>query len=99
LQAHIAGLPDGGSRILRLFKWIALKQLAARRREIASFLHNQHHQLSFFNGGGTGDYADSAADAVLTEITVGSGALQSAIFDHFQHNTNQWYGMEEMWAP
>ena len=39
------------------------------------------------NGGGSGSAELSCTDACLTEITVGSGLVQSQLFDYFTANT------------
>jgi D-serine deaminase-like pyridoxal phosphate-dependent protein len=40
--------------------------------------------VPLFNGGGTGSVAFSVADPSLTEVTAGSGFLDSHLFDHYE---------------
>jgi D-serine deaminase-like pyridoxal phosphate-dependent protein len=42
-----------------------------------------------FNGGGSGSVEAAVADPSLTEVTVGSGIVQSSIFDNYQANFAQ----------
>jgi D-serine deaminase-like pyridoxal phosphate-dependent protein len=120
-EAHIAGLTDADPRqpralhwALRGFKWLATRQVRARRAEAAAYLAARgllRTPLAFrqpandwdddaeggggpfwLNGGGTGSLpgtaeegaqAASARAAGLTEVTVGSGLLQSQLFDYY----------------
>ena len=43
-------------------------------------------KMQIFNGGGSGSLAQTATHHSLTEITAGSGFLQSHLFDHYELN-------------
>jgi D-serine deaminase-like pyridoxal phosphate-dependent protein len=88
-EAHIAGLPDSSSFGLlgegakRAMKRVAREEVVELRREIVQELERRGVALSLFNGGGTGSVAFSAGDPSLTEVTAGSGFLDSHLFDHY----------------
>eukprot|EP01116_Phalansterium_solitarium_P003993 TRINITY_DN14863_c0_g1_i1.p1 TRINITY_DN14863_c0_g1~~TRINITY_DN14863_c0_g1_i1.p1 ORF type:complete len:450 (-),score=145.47 TRINITY_DN14863_c0_g1_i1:16-1365(-) len=89
-EAQIAGVPDRNpfvssamNAVLRLFKAVSARDCTRKRAAIAEWLRAQGIELEFFNGGGTGSLSQTAADANLTEVTVGSGLLQSGLFDYF----------------
>ncbi len=94
-EAQIAGLTDS-SPYRRLMNYVAwwLKQLSRtdverRRREISEWTKEQGITLEFFNGGGSGSLSESAYDSALTEVAVGSGFLQSHLFDYYRVNRNE----------
>ena len=60
-----------------------MSQLAVRRREIADALR-ELTDLEFWNAGGSGSVAETAADPVVTEIAAGSGLLVPTLFDHYR---------------
>jgi D-serine deaminase-like pyridoxal phosphate-dependent protein len=88
-EGQVAGVPDSvptartRSLIVRRVKALSLSQLAVRRREIADALHSLA-DLEFWNAGGSGSVADSAADPVVTEVAAGSGLLVPTLFDHYR---------------
>lgn len=94
-EAHIAGFPDKNptsivnSVLSRTLKWLSTEDVAQRRKEISDFLMNQGIQIQFFNGGGTGSIEQTAKESWLTEVTAGSGFLQSQLFDYYRTNVNQ----------
>lgn len=45
--------------------------------------------LEFFNGGGSGNFAECCEDDSISEITAGSGCLQSSLFDYYVSNKNK----------
>jgi D-serine deaminase-like pyridoxal phosphate-dependent protein len=83
-EAHVAGVPDASpfsratNAAKRVMKSRARAQLEATRRELATELHP-----TIFNGGGTGSLAWCTAEDALTEVTAGSGFLDSHLFDYF----------------
>lgn len=91
-EAHVAGLMDDSpfagvlNVVARALKWMSMPELVARRRHVADFLRAQHVALDFFNGGGSGSAELSCEDPTISEVTVGSGLLQSQIFDYFEDN-------------
>lgn len=88
-EAQVAGLPDrapgrkGRSTVIRSLKKRSEKVANARRSEIVAALSNAGHELRFVNGGGTGSIDSTAADASVTEVTVGSAFFAPALFDHY----------------
>jgi len=56
----------------------------ARRRETVAALTAAGHQLRFVNGGGTGSFESTRADASVTELAAGSGLYVPTLFDHYR---------------
>ncbi len=94
-EAQIAGLPDKNrfnrwqNPIKHLIRTLSKKNVLKRRGEIAEFLKAYKARLRFMNGGGTGSFEFAAQDPSLTEITAGSGPLQSQLFDYYTETTAQ----------
>lgn len=88
-EGQVAGLQDtvptarARSLAIRQIKTLSLAQLAVRRREIADALA-ELADLEFWNAGGSGSVAESAADPVVTEVAAGSGLLVPRVFDHYR---------------
>ena len=89
-EAHIAGVGDhaplgplGGSA-KRAVKRMAGDSVMTLRRSILHELERRGIPVPLFNGGGTGSVAFSVADPSLTEVTAGSGFLDSHLFDHYE---------------
>lgn len=89
-EAHIAGLPDD-SRVKplldgpkRALKQVASEPVRALRAELREALTARGIDVALFNGGGTGSVAWSAGDPSLTEVTAGSGFLDSHLFDGYR---------------
>jgi D-serine deaminase-like pyridoxal phosphate-dependent protein len=51
---------------------------------MASAFTSAGRALTVFNGGGTGSAAWCAGESVLTEVTIGSGFLDSHLFDYYR---------------
>jgi len=89
-EAHIAGLGDRNpfARMLdapkRAMKLAARKPLESTRAEIARALKERGLSIALFNGGGSGSLAWAPHESVLTEVTAGSGFLDSHLFDYFR---------------
>lgn len=87
-EGQVAGLQDtvptarAKSAVVRRLKALSMSQLAGRRREIDAALR-QVASLEFWNGGGSGSVAETAADPAVTEIAAGSGLLVPTLFDHY----------------
>ena len=60
--------------------------LVEYRRQIRAAFVDQQVEMEIFNGGGSGSLGQSATHEALTEITAGSGFLQSHLFDHYADN-------------
>ena len=88
-EGQVAGVPDEVPRhrfrsaAVRSVKKASVAQLADRRAEIASALH-EVADLEFWNAGGSGSLETSAADPAVTELTAGSGLLVPGLFDHYR---------------
>ena len=57
---------------------------AAAGRAVVAELQRRGVPVALFNGGGTGSVAWSLADEALTEVTAGSGFLDSHLFDGYR---------------
>ncbi len=88
-EGQVAGVPDEVPRhrfrsaAVRSVKKASVAQLADRRAEIASALH-EVAKLEFWNAGGSGSLETSTADPAVTELTAGSGLLVPGLFDHYR---------------
>jgi D-serine deaminase-like pyridoxal phosphate-dependent protein len=84
-EGHIAGVPDASpfsratNAAKRLMKRRARAELEATRRALATEL-----RPALFNGGGTGSLAWCTAEDALTEVTAGSGFIDSHLFDYYE---------------
>jgi D-serine deaminase-like pyridoxal phosphate-dependent protein len=84
-EAHIAGVGDANpaarlaSAAKRAMKVRARAHVEATRRALDDALHP-----TLFNGGGSGSIVWSSAEPWLTEVTAGSGFVDSHLFDHFR---------------
>ena len=93
-EAQIAGLTDKSpftwalNPLICLMKWLSRKDVAKRREEIAMWLQARDLPLDFFNGGGTGSLSSTSRERHITEVTAGSGFLQSHLFDYYVENRN-----------
>lgn len=93
-EAQIAGLGDASpfspalNPAKRAIKALSTKDVARRRKEITAQLDAQGLSIRFFNGGGTGSLRSTTQEDWLTEVTAGSGFLQSHLFDYYRENTN-----------
>ncbi|MEO7110406.1 MAG: alanine racemase [Polyangiaceae bacterium] len=81
-EAQIAGVSDADLSA-RAMKSASRADVAASRKKIADALASAGLTLAVFNGGGSGSLASSAKEDCLTELTAGSGFLDSHLFDHY----------------
>jgi D-serine deaminase-like pyridoxal phosphate-dependent protein len=81
-EAQVAGVPDAGAAVL-LMKALSRADVARRRAELARALQSASLPPVVFNGGGTGSLAACAREQALTEVTAGSGFLDSHLFDAY----------------
>lgn len=94
-EAQIAGVGETNpfSPLLNKVKWLMKKlsvlDVAGRRQRAAQIAKEHGINLEFFNGGGTGSLSTSVNERVLTEVTAGSGFLQSHLFDYYGSNKNE----------
>jgi D-serine deaminase-like pyridoxal phosphate-dependent protein len=91
-EGQVAGVPDdvpsqrARSLVVRRLKAASMAQLAERRRVLAQEIAALA-ELEFWNAGGSGSVAATAADATVTEVAAGSGLLVPGLFDHYQSFT------------
>ncbi|MDT9594667.1 alanine racemase [Nocardioides zeae] len=91
-EGQVAGVADAvpgrGPRMaaVRRIKQASLGQLVERRAAVAAALA-ELADLEFFNAGGSGSVADTAADPTVTEVAAGSGLLVPGLFDHYRSFT------------
>lgn len=87
-EAQIAGLADFDGTITapikRAMKRRSAEEIRSRRAAIANALVTDGFTIEVFNGGGTGSLRSSAHEDTLTEVTAGSGFLDSHLFDHYE---------------
>ncbi|MGK9250997.1 amino acid deaminase/aldolase [Paenibacillus sp. P22] len=89
-EAQIAGVGDNvpGSglknALIRQLKRRSIREVARRRREAVEGLQSLGARLRFVNAGGTGSMASSRTEAVVTEITAGSGFYSPGLFDNYE---------------
>jgi D-serine deaminase-like pyridoxal phosphate-dependent protein len=87
-EAQIAGVPDHVPGAAKAFAVRALKRrsrpaVAERRTAVVHALREAGHDLRFVNGGGTGSLETTADEAVVTEVTAGSGFFAPTLFDRY----------------
>lgn len=82
-EAQIAGLPDNVLAV-SLMKRRSRRIIEETRREMVRALVSAGLAPSIFNGGGTGSLSTCTKEDVLTEVTAGSGFLDSHLFDHYR---------------
>ena len=82
-EAQIAGLPDS-SPAVRAMKAASGRDVVRMRGAVAEALREAGMPPVLFNGGGTGSLAACAREAALTEVTAGSGFLDSHLFDGYR---------------
>ncbi len=94
-EAQIAGVGDENpfapllNPAKKLIKTQSVKDVAAKRRAAAELLVRRGVKIDFFNGGGTGSIRSTSDEDWVTEVTAGSGFLQSHLFDYYADNQNQ----------
>jgi D-serine deaminase-like pyridoxal phosphate-dependent protein len=94
-EAQIAGVGDENpfapllNPAKKLIKAKSVKDVAGKRRAVAELLLRRGVAIDFFNGGGTGSIRTTSDEDWVTEVTAGSGFLQSHLFDYYAGNENQ----------
>jgi D-serine deaminase-like pyridoxal phosphate-dependent protein len=89
-EAQIAGLGDNfpGQRaknaLVRRLKRRSIHEVAERRAAIVALIRSCGITPCFVNGGGTGSIDSTREEAVVTEITAGSGFYAPALFDNYR---------------
>ena len=82
-EAQIAGLSDAGAAV-RAMKGVSRRDVEKARKSASEALRGAGLEATVFNGGGTGTVASCAHEAALTEVTAGSGFLDSHLFDTYR---------------
>lgn len=94
-EAQIAGVGEQNpfapllNPAKKLIKAQSVKDVAEKRRAVAHLLLQRGIAIDFFNGGGTGSIRTTSGEDWVTEVTAGSGFLQSHLFDYYADNRNQ----------
>ncbi|MGH2480226.1 MAG: alanine racemase, partial [Ktedonobacteraceae bacterium] len=89
-EAQIAGIGDhvpgqaAKNAMVQQLKKRSLGPIAKRRREIVDLIRTSGLTLRFVNGGGTGSQLSTCIEAVVTEVTVGSGFYSPTLFDNYK---------------
>ena len=89
-ESQIAGLMDDvpgqalKNAVIRLLKRRSIPEVNERRRATVAALAAAGHALRFVNGGGTGSFESTRADASVTELAAGSGLYVPTLFDHYR---------------
>jgi D-serine deaminase-like pyridoxal phosphate-dependent protein len=67
---------------------VSMADVLQHRAKVVSTIRDELgcSSLEFVNGGGSGSFAAACADPSLTEVTAGSGFVQSQLFDWFMAN-------------
>ncbi len=101
-EAQVAGLPDTSAAV-RTVKRLSLRDLAVRRAAVVDAVQQGvGHELSLVNSGGSGSVATSASDAVVTEVTAGSGLFVPTLFDDYRSFTPRpaaFFGLDVVRIP
>jgi D-serine deaminase-like pyridoxal phosphate-dependent protein len=93
-EAQLAGVPDDSTGqplrnlLIRTMKHFSRLDVRRRRKALAEFLEDRDAD-NLVNAGGTGSIRFSVQEDGVTEVTVGSGFLQSHLFDDYQNNDNE----------
>jgi D-serine deaminase-like pyridoxal phosphate-dependent protein len=82
-EAQIAGVPDDGPAVLAM-KAASSANVRRTRAALADALKSAGLPPVVFNGGGTGSLVSCAGEAALTEVTAGSGFVDSHLFDRYR---------------
>ena len=94
-EAQIAGMGERNpfSKLLnpikKFIKYRSVKDVKKKRQQINEYLRNEQYQIDLFNGGGTGSLISTAKESWITEVTVGSGFLQSHLFDYYKNHPGE----------
>ena len=93
-EAQISGLPSNNpftrlmNPFIKVFQCISKRDVLYKRKKMIEILDKFNiHSIEFINGGGTGSFEWTMSDNSVTEVAVGSGFLQSSIFDWFNNTT------------
>jgi len=91
-EAQIAGMGEknpfspGLNLMKKYIKYRSVKDVHKKRKAIHEYLESESFQLDIFNGGGSGSLISTSKEPWISEVTVGSGFLQSHLFDYYKDN-------------
>jgi D-serine deaminase-like pyridoxal phosphate-dependent protein len=91
-EAQIAGMGERNpyspllNPIKRFIKSMSVKDVWHKRLDVSEYIKSKGYNISFFNGGGSGSLLSTLKEPWITEVTVGSGFLQSHLFDYYTNN-------------
>ena len=94
-EAQLAGMGEQNpfspllNPVKKIIKKLSVKDVAKKRASIAALMERKDISLEFFNGGGTGSLNSTSEEGWISEVTVGSGFLQSPLFDYYPGNSNK----------
>lgn len=94
-EAQVAGLGEVNpftpllNPVKRALKALSVRDVARRREAALAEVERAGLTVRFFNGGGTGSLRTTTRERCLTEVTAGSGFLQSHLFDYYPGNENR----------
>jgi D-serine deaminase-like pyridoxal phosphate-dependent protein len=94
-EAQVAGMGERNpfspilNPIKKFIKYRSVKDVLRKREQINAYLNSINCTINFYNGGGTGSLLSTARESWITEVTVGSGFLQSHLFDYYRSNTSE----------
>jgi D-serine deaminase-like pyridoxal phosphate-dependent protein len=89
-EAQVAGVGDNypgqlaKNTLVRRLKGRSVRLDAERRAAVVALAESLCGPLRFVNGGGTGSMATTRQESAVTEITVGSGFYNPALFDNYR---------------
>jgi len=107
-EAQIAGLGETSpfspmlNQVKTIVKTLSIQDVFDKRKKIDALVRNEGFTLRFFNGGGTGSIQTTTKEPWLTEVTAGSGFLQSFLFDFYHDNMNNpafYFGLQMTRRP
>lgn len=95
-EAQISGLPTNNPFVSRftnffykIFQSYSKIDVLKKRAEMMDIIQRYGYSLEFINGGGSGSFLWTMNDPNVSEVSVGSGFLQSSMFDWFDNNQSE----------
>ncbi len=94
-EAQIAGMGEQNpfspllNPVKKVIKKLSVKDVSRKRALMAELIEKKGLKPDFFNGGGSGSLSTTSAEPWISEVTVGSGFLQSHLFDYYPGNENK----------
>ena len=89
-EAQIAGVADRDPReswhvaaVKRFLKARSLQKISSVRKQVADSLPDLLSSMNILNGGGSGSVGSTGHDPLVNEVTIGSGILCPALFEHY----------------